>query len=365
MVCFVFDISPHIFGYEKMKIKYTLFIFILQIILTVWFAKSAIVIPQDNSIESFVVKSTTAEKHHRIFSENFSNDKTAILSLEFSSMAGENKYLAEKILEKLASEPGVIEYHSYALDIPNALKYELESQLSIKQISEELMFPFVKGNFYTALLLFTENNTKQQRAVRNILEKIKFIKKQHSKVKNILFAGAPVVGHYLGLSSLEIKDKFFPALIIFCALVMVWVFRSIKVILVWLLAVFSSLTISMGIFSLAGNSLNLITNLIPVLIFVLSTAMQMHILLSLTKFSNIIEGLKEKLIPNFLVTLTTSIGFGSLMTSNVKPIHLLGKYTAVSIWIIFICCYATHLGFSYICKLNLHKKILRGKGITK
>lgn len=340
-------------------------VFLVQIITIICFIFPAISVKQNNSVATFMVNSVAAKQNDHTFAQNFPRDETTILCIELKEFSKENIAVAEEVIEQIVSEPGVVRHHSFLLDTPHSLQFQMQEQLGWKKTSTELIFPFIQRNYYTALVVFEHDNDRQQSAIANIIAKIAFFIREYEQISNIYFAGEPVVSYYLGLSSLEVKSKFFPTLIVFCSVVMLWVFRSPGVLIAWLLAIVNALVVSMGIFGLMGNSLNLITNLIPVLIFVLSTAMHMHILLSLTHFDDYVLGLKEKLIPNFLVALTTSIGFGSLMVSNVKPIYLLGKYTSISIWIIFISCYVTHLGFSKVFALNLYQRKIYGKGFSQ
>ena len=81
--------------------------------------------------------------------------------------------------------------------------------------------------------------------------------------------------------------------------------------------------------------------------------MQVHLLISMANRRSVWAGLRSKIFPNFLVCLTTSIGFGSLMTSYVTPIAVLGKYMALSVWILFFWVHFTHISLSPLLKLKV------------
>lgn len=247
----------------------------------------------------------------------------------------------EKIFLEISQLPNIKAWHSYR-------------ELAGLNLTEaQLPFPFLdtKNRHYTAI--FEVENQRRALMVQldDVIQRLE--QQYQTEISEIVVAGEPIVNESLNKSSLEVRNIFFPILIV-CALFLLGVlFRCWKVVLVAGFAVGTSLVNTMGIMALNGNKMDLVTTLIPALIFVLSVAMQMHVLIAIAMEKCIETGLKRKLGPNFLVSLTTSIGFGSLMTSSVVPIAVMGKFMALGIWIIFFWSHITHLGLSQLIRLDI------------
>ena len=180
-----------------------------------------------------------------------------------------------------------------------------------------------------------------------------FLASEATWLEDLVAAGEPVVNDALDKSSREVKEIFFPILLIAGFLLLGFLFADWKVLAVSALSIGSGLATTMGILDLLGERMNLVTTLIPALTFVLAMAMQVHVLVSIADHQDLQKGLWEKIKPNFLVSFTTSLGFGSLMSSHVLPISLMGKYMAMGIWIVFFWVHATHLGLSVVLKLKV------------
>ena len=198
---------------------------------------------------------------------------------------------------------------------------------------EDAPFPFQVANFYTAVF---EIDPQESSPIPALIERLDEIEARSADwLEAITLTGEPVVNHLLNQSSLDIRDRLFPLLTVLSLLLLGGLFRCFRVLTATALAVGASLATAMGLLHLMGESMNLVTTLIPVLIFVLSVAMQVHILIAVAEKDQLLEGIATKLRANLLVTTTTSIGFGSLMTSQVLPLAVMGRYMAISMWIIF------------------------------
>ncbi len=333
-------------------------ILLLQISCICYFAPFALHLEQDNSIDSFAVKGKKGEKNYQAFLKDFPEQDYFLIALELTQpiLTRKEQEFSEEIFAKFGATPGLEQYYSLHSEIPQSLQQQIIDELGAEKIAQELHFPFLseKGTLYTAIFELAALSLSEKTVlVDQTHQKIAFLEEKYAgQIRKIYLCGDPIVNYYLGESSEQIKSRLFPLLFGFSFFLLALLFGSVKAVLVSFLTVLSSLTMTMGIFALSGHTLNLLTNIIPTTIFVLTIAMQMHIFLSLAHSESIQEGLRKKIKPNFLITLTTSIGFGSLMTSQVQPIALLGQYMALAMWVIFFWSYLTHLGLSQIIKFK-------------
>jgi predicted RND superfamily exporter protein len=97
-----------------------------------------------------------------------------------------------------------------------------------------------------------------------------------------------------------------------------------------------------------GKQLDLMMVLLPTIIFVVGMSDVVHILtryieelrLGNNRFNALKTTLKEVGIATFLTSLTTGIGFLTLMTSNIGPIRDFGLYTAIGVLIAYILAFS-------------------------
>jgi uncharacterized protein len=120
-------------------------------------------------------------------------------------------------------------------------------------------------------------------------------------------------------------------------------FRSGWGIVIPTLVVLISITWTMGFVKLIGNDLDLMMTILPTIVFVVGMSDSVHVL---TKYMQELRNGREKKdairyafksirLATFLTALTTSIGFLTLMLSNIEPISNFGLYTSVGIMLAY------------------------------
>ena len=128
-----------------------------------------------------------------------------------------------------------------------------------------------------------------------------------------------------------------------------------------LLLIATTIITTLGIMVGLGYPLNILTVLIPTIISFVAISDVIHFY---TKFHvSLIEGLfhqnallktvKEIGLATFLTSLTTAIGFISLISIKVVPVQLLGVFTAVGVFVAFIF---TFILLPYFSKHLIQKK---------
>ncbi|CAM2068297.1 MMPL family transporter [Sulfidibacter corallicola] len=319
-----------------------LLVLVVQLGLTGWLGFLGATLPFDNRIERFAVHHGDQPREHEIFQRLFGHTDFFLVALDLGADPDEALTgRAETWFGTMAETPGVADWFSMAR-LPSG-DQELDPEF--------VPFPFFQPSrgIYTALFQI-EPGLAQGRVVTTFQRAAREAERD-GLARRAVVAGEPVVNEALNRSSMEVKEVFFPILILWALVLLGFLFRDWKVLVVSGLSIGSSLACTTGIMAQAGSSMNLVTTLIPALVFVLSLAMQVHVLVSIGLKKSIEGGLRDKWWPNFLVSLTTSLGFGSLMTSSVAPISAMGGYMAIGIWIIFFWAHVTHLGLSKLLGL--------------
>ncbi len=151
--------------------------------------------------------------------------------------------------------------------------------------------------------------------------------------------GLPVLDEALDSSSREIGQRFFPLLILFAVVLLTVAFRTWRGVVVPLLFVGVCQAILFGLMALAGVRLNLLMSVLAPLLFVISMATAVHILICFR--SQRLRGLatEEAVHETYRVKgwavlwtgLTTLVGFTSLTVSPILPVRALGVWFGIGI----------------------------------
>jgi predicted RND superfamily exporter protein len=135
-----------------------------------------------------------------------------------------------------------------------------------------------------------------------------------------------------------------PLAIIVLGAVLAAFFRRVLGVVLPLTVTGISVVWTMGVYELAGLSLNAITALLPPIIMVLSLGTSVHIVQgwldapnpSGDRVARLREVARSLVFPCFFCTLTTAIGFGSLVTSNMPAVQELGLFAAFAVTVAFV-----------------------------
>ena len=130
--------------------------------------------------------------------------------------------------------------------------------------------------------------------------------------------------------------------------VFLWVaFQSIWGVCIPLLVVLLSGLWTLGTMEMTGKSIDVMTIVLPTIIFVVGVSDVVHILSryyeelrqGATQFQSILAAFKEVGLATFLTTLTTAVGFLTLLSSSVLPIRDFGVYAAAGVGIAYLLAF--------------------------
>jgi len=125
-------------------------------------------------------------------------------------------------------------------------------------------------------------------------------------------------------------------------------YRSWWGVLVPLLVVMLATVWILGTMGLTGKTLDILMVLLPTIMFVVGMSDVVHIMtkyieqlrLGFSKEEAIKTTFREVGLATFLTSLTTSIGFLTLLTASIAPIQEFGVYTALGVFMAFIVAFA-------------------------
>jgi predicted RND superfamily exporter protein len=157
-----------------------------------------------------------------------------------------------------------------------------------------------------------------------------------------------IVAQDVYLKNLQNEFVYFLAISFGLVMFFLWLsFRSIYGVLVPMTIVIISIFWTLGIMAMLGQSLDIMTVMLPTMIFIAGMSDVVHFFSKY--FEELSKGterlkiypliLKEVGFPTFLTLITTVVGFLSLLFSSIKPIKDFGIYTSIGIVIAFILSY--------------------------
>lgn len=329
--------------------------FILSAALPLYLLKDARI---DNSIEVWIGKKSAEYSRYREFLAKYGNE-------EFVAIAGE----AEDPLSEdcLALQQSLADRLRRVEKVDNVLNIADIAQL-LKQARPDWKHILQQNDFFHNLLLGSDGHTfglivwlkktedrgqsteyriqntefsmqmDDSAARRTVVEKIETAVKEVSADKiELHMAGTPLMNVALDRGSRNAAQRFLPVALIVSIGFLVAAFWSWRGVLAVVAAVAVTTLWTLGLMVLLGKTLNMVTVVLPSLLFVLCLSGGIHIV---CRFQSMMPGsndsthalentLKETIRPVFLSNVTTSVGFGSLMISEMQPVVDFGVFAAV------------------------------------
>ncbi len=142
---------------------------------------------------------------------------------------------------------------------------------------------------------------------------------------------------------------FVAASLVLVVLFLAIAFKKLWGVLVPIVTVLITLIWVLGLMALTGGSLNIMTSLLPTILFVVGMSDAVHIIcryLDETRNgTSKLEALKETIrdvgLATLLTSVTTAIGFATLVTLDIKPIQQFGLYVSMGVVLAFVIAILT------------------------
>jgi predicted RND superfamily exporter protein len=324
----------------KNKIVFLILLFIISAI-SILFVKN---IGVSNNINVWFPKGEPLLKSYQNFLKDFGNDESIIVALKSG-----NKFTEKKEMNRLS------------LLIENFDKInEAEKAISINTflISNEFKSSLLsEDSLKTIIIIPMNNNPDFEDSRNNIIKEVNKILKKSNYEYHL--AGVGII--YDGLNKATQKNG-----IVFIILSFVFIFiflllflKDRNILFIALFSIFMSITILFAIYSIIDKNVNIVTIILPVLILIYGISDIIYIVYGLkySENSDIVKSLSEILTPCFLTSLTTAIGFFSLMTSRIVAIKQIGLYGGLGVLIEFFVTLIVMISFSNIIKHSTRKQL--------
>ncbi|ARS34931.1 efflux RND transporter permease subunit [Pontibacter actiniarum] len=254
----------------------------------------------------------------------------------------------EAVLSPTTVSSPVIEQFGY-FEIPYLHMYEPEryEQDSINIYTSRELIGTLFSEDATAVSLFVQTSDDLSKGASDTL-----IAALSQQLERLQLQEKHVAGKALAQSvfvdKMKVELAIFMSASILLVIFFLWItFRTAWGVLVPLVVVLLSVLWGMGVMGLFNKPIDLMTVLLPTIMFVVGMSDVIHIMSRyVTEIGNGMEKLpalkltvREVGVATLLTSLTTAIGFLTLLTTAIVPIRNFGLYTAISIGLAFILAF--------------------------
>ncbi|MCP4133842.1 MAG: MMPL family transporter [bacterium] len=207
-----------------------------------------------------------------------------------------------------------------------------------------------------ALELKTMDKDAKEKTLQNIIQ---LSDSMAGDMIKLHYTGMPFIETELNRLSARDLSLFIPILIALIFLVTILLLKSLTLALLSQLNLIITIVWSVGLFIMFGESFNIVVVTMIAILLAISIADSIHILsqykgdLYRFNFDNekaVNNTITHVWLPCFLTSLTTAAGFCSFMSGSIRPVSVMGVFTAVGVMIAFI------LSVSFLPAMLLLKK---------
>jgi uncharacterized protein len=321
-------------------------------------------IKTDFNLEGFYQQGDQVIENYQLLEDEFGRDDNIILigfktdSLFTKSVLKDLYNLIEELkhiefLEDVLSLWSAREIRSMndQLSFENYLDEEKFDQLDFQQLKREITSdPFLRGFLVNehgnatsiALVINEELNNYSNRNI--IIHSLEEILSGYSPKYDFHISGIPYFrNQYVNMLNRE-TISYIAISSIFIFILLWYLYRTIWGILFPMMIVWSTLLFTIALIYLTGSHLEIMSSTIPPILLCVGVADAVHMISKyddsresgMNKKSSIIEMLKTLGNATFLTSVTTAIGFASLISSTVVPMKKFGLYTAMGVLIAYL-----------------------------
>ena len=274
------------------------------------------------------------------------NEDQARIEAEFRAAFQENDSIFVVV-----SRPELLETEGRRLvrDIVN----QFQSIEGVKRVPSLVDTDFAVLPFQTGLLLSDDKKATGIRLIlegfddngqslTRIIEQVQSIAASHTKDDTrVAVTGLPIQKYEVGRLVQKDQRLFAPLSLLVLGGVLLFITRRLSGMIFPLLVSVITICWTLGIYAWMGHTLNIITSLLPPVIMTLSVATTIHIYLEWLRsherdnHKRILQAVRHLYKPCLFASLTTAIGFMSLLLSHTPAVRLFGLYAALGVGISF------------------------------
>lgn len=173
--------------------------------------------------------------------------------------------------------------------------------------------------------------------------------------ENVLFSGHSYTNFLLDRYSASIQKNLFPLMFLMGFLLTFFFIKNSKEALIIYLPCLYMAGLSLFLLKIVDGHMNMVTSIIPLVVFTICLSLSFHIYYSLKEFKSVKNFLALKWKPLFLMVFTTYIGFLGLVVAEIVVINKFGLLTSHLILFGTIVLYFWYSSFENVIARNPNK----------
>lgn len=321
----------------------------------------------DASIKAFIIEDDPDYRHYNEYKQKFGQDDMLSVSFEAEDIfTPKNLKLIERLTERIADLDNIYDVKSLTnVEYLKGTEDSFEAVPLIDEIPDQpdesivaarkraIAHPIFRQDLIsadgrkTSILVTLAAKDKGYRYHDEINSIRKIVNEESERAGlPIHFAGE----RYLDLRFLEYMHRdlkvFMPLTFSVLAILLFAMFRTVRETVIGLVTVGACLMWAGGLVPLTGWKMNPVTAGLPSLVLCIAVTDVIHIIhryrkllpTSTDREHVIRQTLREVTLPCLLTSLTTSVGFGSLILNEIHPIRGFGLLAAIGVGICFPVC---------------------------
>lgn len=334
----------------------------------------------DFEFEKFFPKNDPDSQFYEIHKQQFGYDNDFLLLILESPELFEQGFLKRakefedslttmKFIERVASPlsqqhlvngpAGLFTFPLLHIDNSKALKRD-----SVRIFSNPVYQYSFGTNRKSLLIHITHFHFADQEASRELVNQIENLASKLDLKEVRLVGKLTAQNEFIDLIQSDFA-KFLIGSIILSLSLLLLIFKNFKTALLPFLISFFSLIWLFGLIGALGIKINLLSSLLPPIIFFTSMSDAVHLINAIykSKKATLVGRLQESVgivwVPTLLTSVTTAIGFLSLLLINTQPIQILGIFAACGILIAFVITFSFGLFASSYIPIKVDRRVIQ------
>jgi len=306
----------------------------------------------DNSPGVFFTRDAVQLQHYRRFRREFGGGKAVRIALSGSKLWTHQglAWLGE-LEDKAASLPGVetavglAAYNRWLLlEWPPPDPAAFREQVLGNGLGPGAGWVSADGEIITLLVVLADLPLKTEQKLLDNLEKL--IAQAPPGIQGCV-SGLPILHRAMERSLLNTVSRVLPLLVLLAAAFLFFIFRRLEDTMIPLVFTAVCQGVLFGIMGYSGVRINLVNSILALLIFVISLATAVHLLVRFRDLEQqgmkastaVLTTYRSKGWAVLWTGLTTLVAFGSLVTGNMPPVRSLGAWSAAGIGIMTLMAF--------------------------
>ncbi len=314
----------------------------------------AVRVPDDPAIERLIIADDPVARATAQFDRIFPEGEQALIMLETPDPLSATALGAADRLERELAKIPQVEAHSL-LD----LYRRAGSTAEITAAAAEHLRAFATGTalfrragllgenyFGIALELRVKSPAERNRALASIDALVLPLEDAGGPITKVRRVGSPWLDAWLERQTGAATVRFMPLFGIFLMTLVFIIYRSWRALVAIVLTLGTLVAIAMGLAYLFGWSHTVISTLVPLTVMVTTTATLVYIHSryiepddSPTPLEHHARAIANKFLPCTASMFATTVGFGALAISDIRPVRDMGLWTACGLIVAWIGCF--------------------------